>query len=187
VEVVPFDWQRMFIGDEPPLYLLEIAFRTAVLFGFLLLAAKFIGKRALAELTPFEFFLVVALGSAAGDPMFHVDVPLLHGMVVIAVIVGLERLVQRMVERSRAVHDAVVGNPTLLIKDGAVFHAALVQERLNEEDVFMHLRQEGIRDLGEVEQAYLEHSGEISIFKADKPHKLRNILPEQGHPAIPRG
>jgi uncharacterized membrane protein YcaP (DUF421 family) len=177
MEAAPFDWHNMLLGSQPPLFLLEIALRTAVMFIYLLVAARFIGKRALAELTPFEFIVVVALGSAAGDPMFYPEVPLLHGAVVITVIVALERALQAAVARSRRVHDSAVGDPVLIIRDGQLVEPALRSERLNEDDVLMQLRLEGIRDTGEVELAYLEHSGKLSIFKAPEARRFRSTLP----------
>ena len=47
-----------------------------------------LGKRGMGELSPFELVIIVALGSAVGDPMFYADVPLVHGIIVITVVVA---------------------------------------------------------------------------------------------------
>ena len=83
----PLDLRRMFIGDEPPLFLVEVALRTLVIFLFTLVAMRFLGKRGVAQLSLVEVTIVLGLGSAVGDPMFQPDVPLLHSLIVIAVIV----------------------------------------------------------------------------------------------------
>lgn len=72
-EVIPFDLARMFLGDTSPLFLLEIAFRTALMFLWLVFLLRVTGKRGLAQLSPLELASVIGPGSAAGDP--HVVLP----------------------------------------------------------------------------------------------------------------
>jgi hypothetical protein len=66
-----FDLERMFIGEFSPVLLAEIAVRTVVMYVYALAVVRFIGKRGLGQVTPFEFVIVIALGSATGDPMFY--------------------------------------------------------------------------------------------------------------------
>ena len=77
-----FDWHRLFIGDLTPWFLAEVAFRTVFMFGWLLLMIRWIGKRGAGQFSILELSIIVALGSAAGDPMFYPEVPLLHAMLV---------------------------------------------------------------------------------------------------------
>ncbi|GGL10317.1 DUF421 domain-containing protein [Deinococcus radiotolerans] len=163
-EVVPFDWARMFLGDTPPLFLLEIAFRTAVIFGWLLLLLRFTGKRGLAQLSPLEFAIVIALGSAAGDPMFYPEVPLLHAMLVLALVVGLQWLMARLVIRSEHVESFMEGVPVELVRDGVMSPGALGRANLSREDLFERLRAQGVRQLGEVQRAYFEQDGNLTVF-----------------------
>ena len=69
--VTAFDFGRMLFGDEPPLFLLEIAFRTVVIYVYTLVLIRWIGSRSIAQLSLVEFLLVIALGSAVGDAMFY--------------------------------------------------------------------------------------------------------------------
>lgn len=97
----------MFVGDSHDfLFLLEVIFRTVVMYAYALLFARVIGKRAVGQISPFEFILIIIISSAAGDPMFYAHVPLLHGMAVMTVVMILHRLVgpQRRVpnEESRS-------------------------------------------------------------------------------------
>jgi uncharacterized membrane protein YcaP (DUF421 family) len=82
-----FDWRRMLWGDEPPLFLLEIVFRTMVIYGYTMALMRWLGSRTIGQLSSIEFLLVIALGSAVGDAMFYPDVPLLHAIAVITVVV----------------------------------------------------------------------------------------------------
>lgn len=72
------DWHSMIIGDEPPTFLLEIIIRTVIIYAHTLALLRWLGSRAIGQLSTVEFLLVIALGSAVGDAMFYPDVPLLH-------------------------------------------------------------------------------------------------------------
>ena len=65
-----FDWNRILINDLPYFFLLEVVLRTAVMFAFLLVALRFTGQRGVKQLSIFEIVIIIAMGSAAGDPMF---------------------------------------------------------------------------------------------------------------------
>ncbi|WP_245872764.1 YetF domain-containing protein [Deinococcus planocerae] len=163
-EVVPFDLGRMFLGDVPPLFLLEIVFRTGVIFLWLVFLLRVTGKRGLAQLSPLELAIVIALGSAAGDPMFYPEVPLLHAMLVLALVVGFQRLLAFLVVRSERVETFVEGTPVELVRGGVMGREALGRAGLSREDLFERLRAQGVRQLGEVQRAYFEQDGNLSVF-----------------------
>ena len=170
--IVPFDLARMFIGEHPPLFLLEVAFRTLIMYGYTLLAVRFLGKRGTGQLTAFDFIVVILLGSAAGDPMLYDDVPLLYGIIVISVVVLIERVINAWTNRNTKMEEFIESTPTLLVKDGIIDIQALEAEEISHTELLMELRQNSIRSVGEVERAYIEPSGRVSIFKCE-PGKER--------------
>lgn len=174
-----FDLHRIFLGDHPPLFLLEIVFRTLVLYIYVLVLLRFLGKRNVQQLTFFEFAIIIALGSAVGDPMFYDDVPLLHGAAVVTVIVLVQRAIALLVERSDVAEKVMESAPTRLIKNGVLDPDALAEERIARNEVFARLRVHGIRQLGEVERAYLEPSGTVSIWEAARPSPGLTLMPDE--------
>ena len=181
MDTTPFDLARMFIGDLPPLFFLEIAVRTFLMYLYTLLAVRFVGKRSFGQLTLFDFLVVIMLGSAAGDPMFYEDVPLVHGFVVITVVVLVERMINFFTNRSKKLETYVEGVPTLVIRDGKVLDDVLRSEEISRAELMMQLRKNGVRSVGEVDLAYLELSGELSVFKRENERKTR------GESTLPRG
>mgnify|MGYP000976287537 CR=1 FL=1 len=97
--VTAFDLKRMLIGDDPPLFLLEIVVRTLIIYAYTLVLLRWLGSRAIGQLSTVEFLLVIALGSAVGDATFYPEVPLFHAMLVITLIVGLNKLLDTLIER----------------------------------------------------------------------------------------
>ncbi|SEJ45818.1 Uncharacterized membrane protein YcaP, DUF421 family [Deinococcus reticulitermitis] len=154
----------MLLGDFEPLFLLEVAVRTGLMFLWLLLLLRLTGKRGLAQLSPLELAIVIGLGSAAGDPMFYAEVPLLHGMLVLAIVVGFQRLLAWLIIHSEAVETFVEGVPVELVRDGVMQLRGLERANISREDLFERLRPAGVRQLGQVQRAYFEQDGNISVF-----------------------
>ncbi|WP_138989811.1 DUF421 domain-containing protein [Larkinella sp. C7] len=189
-----FDWQRMLLHDFPVSYLGEVALRTFVMFLILLTALKISGKREVKQLSVFELVLVIGLGSAAGDPMFYHDVPLLAAAVVFVVMMGSYKFFTRLSDKSKPVREFLEGKPVYVIENGCILVQNFDEEDLGLDELFAELRMAGIEHLGQVRTAILEHNGEVSIFqfKDDEvkpglpilPHKLKesfDTLSEAGH------
>lgn len=162
--VTPLDWHRMFLGEEPPLYLLEIVVRITAIYLFAVVMMRVMGKRGQGQFSPFEYVVIIALGSATGDAMFYPEVPILYAWVVIAVVVLLDRLLAWMQTRSRATNRFVEGTPRLLVHDGQVLREALHDELIRPDELMGMLRENGVRDVGDVEYAFLERSGSLSVL-----------------------
>lgn len=160
----PLDLHRMFLGDEPPLYLVEIALRTVILFSYTVLMMRLLGKRGVAQLSLLEVTIILGLGSVVGDPMFQQNIPLSHALVVITLIVLLYRLLMRFVRKSPRFERFIEGRVTCLVEDGRMNLDALEEERLSAEKLFEILRLSGVTHLGQVKCAYMEQSGELSAF-----------------------
>ena len=159
-----FELRRMFIGDGDTLLLAEVAFRTIFLYSYAILIVRLLGKRGISNLSPFEYVVVFAAGTATGEPMLYPEVPLLYGMVVLTVIVVAHRAVARL-SRFHELEQVLEGRPTVIISDGDVVDGALADEQLALDELLMELRVAGIENVGQVRRAYLEPSGRISIFK----------------------
>lgn len=171
-----FDLHRILLGRLPWLYLVEILLRTTIVYFFALFVVRTIGKRGMGQLAPFDFVIIIALGSAVGDPMFYPDVPLLHALVAITAIVLLTQGVTRLTQRSKRVQDLLSATAARLIRDGVMDLAAMRQEGIARKELFEALRTIGIEHLGEVERAYLEPSGKISAFR-EPQESVRAGLP----------
>jgi uncharacterized membrane protein YcaP (DUF421 family) len=167
-----FDLQRMLIGDLPWTFTFEVIVRTVILYVYTLLMIRLLMKRAVGQLSLVEFLLVIALGSAVGDPMFYHDVPLLHGIAVITVVVLLDRGLGYSIMRSEVVEKFLEGKPCLVIHDGMMLPKALGEAGMNREELFQFLRLQGVEHLGQVRNAYVEQGGHVSIF-CYPPHAKR--------------
>lgn len=172
-----FDWERMLLGDEPPLFLLEIAFRTSVIYVYALVLLRWLGSRTIGQLSTIEFLLVIALGSAVGDAMFYPDVPLLHAMLVITVVVMANKGLDIVIARSAKAERTIDGVPEEAVRDGVVCRQFMESNTLSDSELFQQLREHGVEHLGEVAHAYLETDGRLTIFKAKESRPGLPIVP----------
>ena len=162
---VPFDWHRIFVGDEPALFYAEIAFRVVVIYVYALILIRFMGKRGSRNLSPMENLVIIALGSATGDSMFYPEVPLTYAALVVTLTVGLSRLAAEAQLRSRRANAFIDGFPLLMLRHGALVEGALERARMRRDEFDGMLRIQSIANTVEVRYALLERTGELSVFR----------------------
>jgi uncharacterized membrane protein YcaP (DUF421 family) len=153
------------LGDLPLVVLFELVFRTAIMFGYAILLFRLSGARALNQLSLAEVVLIVGLGSAVGDPMLDPQVPLLHGMAVITVVVLLQRLLNWLTRRVRPVRKIVEPTVVCLVKDGQLDEKGMDRAHLSPNELYAELRQMGVENIADVKRAYMEPDGSFSVFQ----------------------
>lgn len=151
-----------------PLYLLEIVFRTVLVYLFAAVMLRFMGKRGNRGLSPFENVVIIALGSATGDTMFYPQVPIFYAWLVIAVVVLLDNLMAAAQLRFGHLNTFIEGDPRLMVFEGEIVDANLKQAKLRRDEFLAMLRTQEITDTGEVRYAFLERSGQLGLFRYDK-------------------
>jgi uncharacterized membrane protein YcaP (DUF421 family) len=171
-----FEWNRLLFNELPGIFLLEVIFRSTVMFVILLLTLKLAGKRGVKQLSVFETVIIIALGSAAGDPMFYEDVGILPAAIVFMVIIILYRLVTWLTGKSKKFEEFIEGKTECLIKEGKFSIATFKKESLAQDEFFSELRIKSIEHLGQVKHAFIETSGEISVFYYEN-HEVGYGLP----------
>lgn len=175
--VIPFEWGRMLLGDAPPSFFFEILVRTVVIYVYTFGLIRWIGGRSISQLSLVEFLLVIALGSAVGDSLFYPDVPLLHAMLVITIIVLINKGLDFLILRYDSAQKAIDGKPNWIVRDGGLNTEQSSDRGMGKAEVLALLRLEGVRNLGEVENAFLEANGDLSVFRAHPPNSGMPIMP----------
>lgn len=159
-----FEWNRVLFNDLPISFLIEVLFRSTIMFVILLLTLKFAGKRGVKQLSVFETVIIIALGSAAGDPMLYEDVGILPAITVFIAIMILYRSVTWLTGKSKKFEEFMEGKTECFINEGKFSVTTFKKESLAQDEFFSELRIKSIEHLGQVKNAFLETSGEISVF-----------------------
>jgi len=176
-----FDFHRIFIGDTPLIFLLEIVLRTLIMYGYTTLLLRLLGKRGMGQLSTLELAIIIAFGTAVGDPMVDANMPVLHGMVAVTVVTIFQIALERLINKNKKVEALLEGAPNLVVEDGIIKWDCLVKDNLSKEDLFRSLRGKDVEHLGQIHKAYFETSGQISVmFKSPKQVKPGlSVIPER--------
>jgi len=159
-----FDLKQILLGSEEWSFLLETILRTSIMFFIIIFGLRLLGKRGVKQLSVFELVVIIGLGSAAGDPMFYKDVGIMPALVVFTMIISLYSIITYLIGKSKKFEKLVEGKPICLIKNGIFCIKDFRKEALGSDEFFAELRLKGVSQLGQIEQAIEEISGEVSIF-----------------------
>lgn len=171
-----FDWQRILFNDLPSHFLFEVVLRSAVMFIVLLVVLTLTGKRGIKQLSVFETVIIISLGSAAGDPMFYEDVGLVPALAVLFVVLCLYRLVTWLTGKSTRFERLIEGKTECLIENGKFSPNKFERESLSQDEFFTELRIKSVEHLGQVRKAYLETTGDVSVYFFED-HEVKPGLP----------
>lgn len=173
-------WDKLLIGESNYDFLPDVGFRTLIMFLILLLVLRMIGKRGIRQLSIFELALIISLGSAAGDPMIYEEVGILPALLVFLVIISLYKAILYLSGKSERIEKFVEGQPRLLVKQGEALFEQFKSESYSRDELFAQLREKHVDQLGQVQYAFLETSGDLSIifFPTNETKWGLPILPE---------
>ena len=178
MNIILAELYHLFIGSNFNLLnAFEIIFRTAFMFFYTILNIRLMDRRSMGMLSPFEIIIIIALGSAVGDPMFYRDIPLLTGMIVITTIVFAERCITKISMKSIFFERLINGRPILIIKNGKLLSGAMDEQNISKDELYSILRLRGVLRIADVEYAYLEPSGSVSIIRKDGTPSI-DLIPE---------
>lgn len=182
------------MGHEEWSFILEIILRTAIMFLTIIIGLRILGKRGVKQLSIFELVVIIGLGSAAGDPMFNKDVGIISSIIVFGVIILLYSIITHFIGKHKRFEQLLEGKSICLIENGEFAIDNFKKENLGSDEFFAELRIKGVSQLGQVETAIEEISGEISVFYYDEkevkfglpimPGSLKNIvtvIDKEGH------
>lgn len=152
-----------------------IAIRTFILYSFVIMALRLMGKREIGQLQPFELVVILMISDMAAIPSEDVGIPLISGIIPIMILVFISISLSFLELKSERARDILNGTPSILIERGRIVEHELVRNRLPLTDLVEELRMRSIPNIADVEFAILETNGQISVLpKSTK----RPVTPE---------
>lgn len=155
--------------------MLNIFVRVIILYSLVLLIMRLMGKREIGQMQPFELVIAIMIADLASIPMSDVGVPLFNGIIPILALLLLQLLISIINLKSINVRKVLCGVPSILIFRGRINEKVLKKEKFTVNELQERLRENNVFNLGDVEYAILETSGQITVIQ--KPNK-RNLTPE---------
>ena len=168
--------------------MLTASLRTLVLYSCIVFSMRIMGKRQLGELQPSELVVTLLVSNIATLSIEDTNVPLLGSVLPIFTLVSCEVLVSWLIMKNSVARKIISGNPRIVIRNGTIDQKEMKNLRWSLDDLTEQLRINNIFDIGEVDYAVVETSGNLSAYqkfayRAVTPEMMQ--MPPNGSPDAP--
>jgi uncharacterized membrane protein YcaP (DUF421 family) len=144
---------------------MDIVLRAIVLYAFVVMLMRVIGRRELSSMTPFDLVLLIVLGDAIQQGLTQDDYSVTGALLAISTIATLQVITSYLSFRSGRMRKLFEGQPIVLVDHGEIVERNLKRERMTPDEVAEEMRQQQISSIDEVAWAILEANGSISFIK----------------------
>jgi uncharacterized membrane protein YcaP (DUF421 family) len=168
----PVDWSRLFVPGTP---LLETFLRGTCVYLGLFVLMRVVFRRESGAPRISMFLLIVLLADAIQNAMADDYTSVTDGLILVATIMAWDFALDWTASRVPALAELIHPRPLLLVRGGRMLRDNMRRELVTEQELWTGLRQQGVRELHEVERAYMEADGKLSVFRRE-PHATRRRL-----------
>lgn len=144
--------------------MLAVLFRTVILYIFVVLGLRLMGKRQIGDMQPGELVITLLISEIAAIPLQDVNQPIASGVIAIFMLVVMEILLSVLAMKSFFVRKALSGRSAVVIKNGEVDQHAMRRVRMTVIDLIELLRGQDVFDISTVAYAVLEVNGNLSVL-----------------------
>lgn len=143
---------------------MEIVYRSIVMFLFLFIIVKILGKKQIKNLTLYDYILSITIGSIAADCIISIDKPLIDGVIALVVFGLIGYITTLLSYHNHNIEEVMDGEPLILFENNNFNYKNLDHAKLSVAKILEHCRLKGCFDINELDSAILEPSGDISIL-----------------------
>ena len=143
---------------------MDLAIRAVVLFAFVYLLTRIIGRRELSSMEPFDLILLIVIGDAIQQGLTQDDYSVTGALIVIGTFAVLQILISYLSYRFPRLRPALDGEPMVVVQDGKAIEKNMKRERITLDEVMVEARLQQVASLDQIAWAVLETSGKISVI-----------------------
>lgn len=145
------------------------------------------GKRQIGEMQPYEVVITLIIADLATLPMSDTNIPLLHGILPLAVLVLIHFVITLLSRKCIKIRRIVSGRPIVVISPKGLEYQAFKDLNINIDDLTEMLRQNGYYSFEQVLYAIIETNGKMSIIpkSANAPATAQDVKANNPEAKIP--
>lgn len=143
--------------------MINLIIRCTIIYFIVIIMVRLMGKRQIGELQPSELVVTILISDVASMPLQNMEMPLLSTVTSLLVLVMFEVLLSVISLKSRKVRSLLQGSSIMIIKDGQLLQKNLRLIRYSVDDLTEALRLKDVFDISQVQYAYIETNGAISV------------------------
>lgn len=144
---------------------MDAVLRATAIYLALLILFKLAGRRSLAQLSTFDFVLLLIIGEATQQALLGEDFSVTNALLVIATLIAIDVGASLFKRRSSVFARLLDGSPTIVVDNGVPLQWRLSKSRLKLDDVMETARENGLERLDQIKYAIIERNGKISIIR----------------------
>lgn len=139
--------------------------RGLAVYLFVYIVFRILGKRSLAEITTFDFVLLLIISEATTDALIGEDYSLVACFIMVSTLIGIDYALSLIKEKSKWFEVVSEGAPLIIVDHGKPLKKRMAKSKVDEEDVLEAAREKhGLERMDQVKYAVLERDGSISII-----------------------
>ena len=167
--------------------MITIIIRTILLYWFVILGVRLMGKRQIGDMQPNELVITLLISEIAAIPLQDTSQPIIHGIDAIFILVILEVVMSVLSLKCMTVRKFMNGKSVVIIKNGVIDQTAMQRVRLTVLDLIELLRGQDVFDVSDVAFAVLEVNGDLSVLlKTEKqPATVKDLNIKRKDEALP--
>lgn len=143
--------------------------RATFVYLFLLMLFRLGGERNLAQVTVFDFVLLLIIGESIQNAITGEDFSAINAVLVVLTLFILDIGLDLLKQKSAKLGKVLDGVPLVLVDNGEMLKGRMDKVRIDEEDILEAARQlQGIEKMEQIKYAVLERSGGISIIPKEQ-------------------
>jgi uncharacterized membrane protein YcaP (DUF421 family) len=143
---------------------MDLVARTVIVFFFIYMVTRVIGRRELSSMEPFDVILLIVIGDLVQQGVTQSDYSMTGAITVVGTLALLTVALSFLSYRFRRLRPLLEGEPLVLVEDGQPIERNLRRERITVEELRAAARESQLPSLEKVHLAILETSGRISFI-----------------------
>jgi uncharacterized membrane protein YcaP (DUF421 family) len=167
--------------------LITTIIRTVILYIFVTLGIRLMGKRQIGDMQPNELVITLLISEIAAIPLQDTSQPILNGIMAIFMLVILEIVMSVLAMKNQYIRKIMSGKSVVVIKNGIIDQSAMKNVRMTVLDLIELLRGQNVFDISTVAFAVLEVNGNLSVLlKAEEqPATVGDLKIKTDEKALP--
>jgi len=153
-----------------------MAWRTLFLYVLMIVIFRLMGKREVGELSVIDLVIFVMIAEVATFAIDDPKRPLIESTIAMILLLLIQLTSSFLSLKSKKARDLLDGDPSVIIRDGEIIETEMRKLRYNLDDLFQQLREQQVGSVQEVKYAFLEPSGNLSVFTKDGQHPVLPLI-----------
>jgi uncharacterized membrane protein YcaP (DUF421 family) len=146
---------------------LDILFRCASVYFFMLIALQLFGKKELSQLNTPDVILILLISNAVQNAMVGSNSSLIGGLIAAIVLFTLNFIIKKLIFKYKKISNLIQGKPEILIHNGQLDFKVLRKLNISNSELEQAIREHGVGSFKDVKLAILEIDGNISIISGE--------------------